>query len=219
MVTLIKKLFRPLSGRFSGWFFKIYYTYPVWLLVNRHDRTEKKNGELQDHGIMITDIWSLADKEDGDRILAAMQQHVKERIEHAPVAIRSTKQFLRYLWPAIPEYDSTNPFHAFAMHPKVKAIADGYFGLKTQLYYLTLNVTLPVGEDAEAQASQRWHRDHEDKRLLKMFIYVNDVDSEAGPFLYAKDSAWPRRYSSFYPQKIPFGVYPPPRGSGVRTSS
>ena len=35
-------------------------------------------------------------------------------------------------------------------------------------------------------ASQLWHRDRDDRRLVKGFLYLCDVDSTTGPFRYAK---------------------------------
>jgi hypothetical protein len=37
---------------------------------------------------------------------------------------------------------------------------------------------------AEAIESQLWHRDPEDLRLIKTFIYLDDVDARRGPFSY-----------------------------------
>src|SRR5690606_34863119 len=36
--------------------------------------------------------------------------------------------------------------------------------------------------------SQQWHRDYNDQLIMKMFIYLNDVDEGTGPFEYLKGS-------------------------------
>jgi hypothetical protein len=38
--------------------------------------------------------------------------------------------------------------------------------------------------EAPPQISQLWHRDPEDLRLIKAFIYLVDVDDQCGPFTY-----------------------------------
>jgi hypothetical protein len=48
-------------------------------------------------------------------------------------------------------------------------------------------------------ASQRWHRDPEDDHIVKMFIYFSDVDEEAGPFEYVRDSAAGGKYGDVFP--------------------
>ena len=41
---------------------------------------------------------------------------------------------------------------------------------------------------AERVSSQRWHRDYNDKHLLKAFLYLVDVNEEMGPFQYVPGS-------------------------------
>jgi hypothetical protein len=66
-----------------------------------------------------------------------------------------------------------------------------------------------VGNAAPIQ-SQRWHRDPEEKRLMKFFVYLSDVDENAGPFTYVKGSAYKTKpYGKLFPQKLPMGIYPP----------
>jgi hypothetical protein len=78
-----------------------------------------------------------------------------------------------------------------------------------KLKYMTLNETIPVGDEAP-QHSQKWHRDPEEKRQMKTFIYLNDVDSETGPFTYVKRSQFGSPiYGNLFPQELPLGVYPP----------
>jgi hypothetical protein len=38
--------------------------------------------------------------------------------------------------------------------------------------------------DASPALSQLWHRDPEDLKLVKVFVYLADVDERAGPFRY-----------------------------------
>jgi hypothetical protein len=57
-------------------------------------------------------------------------------------------------------------------------------------------------------ASQNWHRDGEDRQVLKIFIYLNDVDEETGPFMYVKESIKGLKYGKLFPQRPPEGSYP-----------
>ena len=58
-------------------------------------------------------------------------------------------------------------------------------------------------------ASQRWHRDFNDKHLLKAFLYLVDVDEGTGPFQYVPGSAPGGRYEDAWPWR-PLGEnYPP----------
>jgi hypothetical protein len=62
-------------------------------------------------------------------------------------------------------------------------MANGYFGMLTKLRYY--NVWHTFARQAPARESQLWHRDPEDRYVLKMFVYLTDVDEGAGPLTYA----------------------------------
>ena len=49
-------------------------------------------------------------------------------------------------------------------------------------------VLRPQPEAAERISSQRWHRDYNDKHLLKVFLYLVDVDETMGPFQFVAGS-------------------------------
>jgi len=48
--------------------------------------------------------------------------------------------------------------------------------------------SVPQAESSERVSSQRWHRDYNDKHLLKAFLYLVDVDEDMGPFQYVPGS-------------------------------
>jgi len=58
--------------------------------------------------------------------------------------------------------------------------------------------------------SQLWHRDLEEKKMIKVFIYLNDVNENNGPFFYVKGSqpSGKSKISKFAPQYLPKGSYP-----------
>jgi ectoine hydroxylase-related dioxygenase (phytanoyl-CoA dioxygenase family) len=68
--------------------------------------------------------------------------------------------------------------------------------------------TIVVPIDSEAYLSQRWHRDPEDKKLVKVFMYINDVDEGTGPFTYVVGSQYGGKWRYLFPQRPPAGSYP-----------
>lgn len=69
-------------------------------------------------------------------------------------------------------------------------------------------ILLPAG--SPEFFSQRWHRDPDDKKLVKVFLYLTDVDEQgAGPFTYIAGSHLGGRWRHLYPQVPPVGSYPP----------
>jgi hypothetical protein len=89
-------------------------------------------------------------------------------------------------------------------------IANEYLGMWSKLAYIDQWYTRVGGEDRERIASQRWHRDPEDRKLIKVFMYFSDVDEGAGPFEYISGSGLGGRYESLWPWKPSISVYPPP---------
>ena len=94
-----------------------------------------------------------------------------------------TKTFIVQLLGENPTLNPQDVYARFALQPSILQIANGYFGMLTRLRYY--NVWHTCVTSATARESQLWHRDREDFLILKMFVYLSDVDEGAGPFTYA----------------------------------
>jgi hypothetical protein len=88
-------------------------------------------------------------------------------------------------------------------------VANAYLGLWSKLEYVDLWYTAPQGEDAERKGSQRWHRDYDDRYLLKVFVYLTDVDADTGPFEYVPGSQPGGRFDTVWPWYPMSESYPP----------
>ncbi len=62
-------------------------------------------------------------------------------------------------------------------------IAENY--LEVPIGYDTFTCTLSVKQSKEA-GTRLWHIDHEDRRMIKLIVYLTDVDEESGPFQYIR---------------------------------
>jgi hypothetical protein len=62
---------------------------------------------------------------------------------------------------------------------RLLAIAENY--IKLPVAYDTCLCNISVDNGVET-ATRRWHLDNEDRRVLKVIIYFNDVEAEGGPF-------------------------------------
>ena len=60
-------------------------------------------------------------------------------------------------------------------------------------------VHVAQAEETDRAASQLWHRDFDDKHLLKAFLYLRDVDEGAGPFEYVPESQPGGRFENVSP--------------------
>ncbi len=73
-----------------------------------------------------------------------------------------------------------------ANHPDILAAAELYFGCKPVIDNIGAMWSFP-GRDT-AKGVQRFHRDYDCAASFKLFLYLTDVDEEAGPHVYVKGS-------------------------------
>ena len=101
-----------------------------------------------------------------------------------------------------------DPWLRLGTNPRLLDLANAYLGLWSKLEYVDLWYTPPAPEE-ERRSSQRWHRDFNDRHLLKAFIYLVDVDDETGPFEYVPRSAPGGELDSLWPWRPLGDNYPP----------
>lgn len=195
--------------RLANAYFVVRFWRPVWwYVVNREGRAvyHKMNrpldavqmraiNDLRRDGIAMVHIDELFP---GKNIFQELSAYAKDLYPHADT--KTAKTFLRNLWDAVPLMDFKNPFFRFAIDEKVADCAHAYMELAAKFYYFTLNITTPVPEGSEAVFSQRWHRDPEDRKMCKIFLYLTDVDEGSGPFIYVRGSQEGGIWRNWYPQ-------------------
>lgn len=81
------------------------------------------------------------------------------------------------------EFDPQSIFARFALQNALLNVANSYFGMLVKLRYYNFWYTFATS--GSARESQLWHFDREDNYILKVFLYLNDVDEGTGPFTYA----------------------------------
>jgi hypothetical protein len=101
-----------------------------------------------------------------------------------------------------------DPWLRLGTNPRLLDLANAYLGLWSKLEYVDLWYTPPAPEE-ERRSSQRWHRDFNDRHLLKAFIYLVDVDEETGPFEYVPRTAPGGELDSLWPWRPLGDNYPP----------
>ena len=121
---------------------------------------------------------------------------------------RPGKEFVVRKYAYDVELGLDDPWLRLGLNPRLLDIANTYLGMWAKLEYVDVWYTPPV-DRAERQSSQRWHRDFNDRHLLKAFLYLVDVDEDSGPFEYVPRSAPGNELDHFWPWR-PLGEnYPP----------
>lgn len=199
-------------------YYKIWENFAVWNLINTKPRNlykkqkpnlnavqQKIAQELKKKGIAITHIDELFPNQN---LLSSLQVFAKSLETMAQV--KTNKEFLQFYFDDFPELDLENPFIKLALNPIILDTINAYMNMWSKFYYLTLNKTVPQGPESKSVQSQRWHRDPEDKKMVKAFVYLNDVDENAGPFVYIPETHFEGKLSNLFPPQPPRGSLPPP---------
>jgi hypothetical protein len=167
---------------------------------------QRLSEELSRTGIVVTSLDELFG---GKYTLDDLRAYIKSLPPPEKKEVEMKKDvFQSRLWSIKPTLDLDNPFLKLTLEPRVMRIVNRYMQMWTKLKYYDLAITHPVAKDSGAVYSQRWHRDPEEKRIVKMFIYMTDVDADSGPFVYVPGSVYGLTpYGSVFPQCPPAGVY------------
>jgi Phytanoyl-CoA dioxygenase (PhyH) len=121
-----------------------------------------------------------------DRFVSATEADLAAGGEN--VRVREGKEFVVRLHSYGVELGLDDPwFRAVASH-RLLDLANTYLEMRSKLEYVDVWYSVPQTAGAERVSSQRWHRDYNDKHLLKVFLYLVDVDEDMGPFQYVPGS-------------------------------
>jgi hypothetical protein len=78
---------------------------------------------------------------------------------------------------------AASPYARFAVQPRILGMLSRIMGGLPQIDYVLLTLSLP--SDAPLAVSQLWHKDYDDTRTIKVFVYLTDVAGEDdGPFTF-----------------------------------
>jgi hypothetical protein len=140
-----------------------------------------------------------------------------ERVRRGIESYRSSggkggKDYLVRLWDSKPTLPLDDPWLRIGLAPALLDTVNAYLGLWSKLNYVDAWYTIPSPVERRAVASQRWHRDPEDQRLVKVFLYLSDVDSGAGPLEYVRGSHGTGPYARLWPNPDPGTASYPPEG-------
>jgi Phytanoyl-CoA dioxygenase (PhyH) len=95
-------------------------------------------------------------------------------------------------------FDADHVFARFALNTRLLNIANAYLQMYAKLRYY--NVWNTFASHGAPRESQLWHFDREDNYILKLFLYLDDVDEGAGPFTYAPGTHGKGKFRSIDPE-------------------
>ena len=139
----------------------------------------------------------------GDRFIQETEdalEREKQGDESTQLRRRAGKEFLvrAHSFEDV-ELGLDDPWFAACVSSRMLGVASGYLRLWPKLSYTDLWYSLAQPEATERVASQLWHRDFDDKHLLKAFLYLRNIDEGAGPFEYVPESQPGGRFDGVSP--------------------
>jgi hypothetical protein len=139
---------------------------------------------------------------DGRR-LPPWLRHNAEKVDRFGTGTGRSDDYIVKRHPENPTLSLQDPLLRFALDPALLSVVDSYLGVRGRLIYTDLWHTLPAPRGSRI-GSQRWHRDYDDARLMKVYLYFDRVDAARGAMQYVAGSQqgglwrdlWPWRHAA-----------------------
>ena len=150
--------------------------------------------EVREHGFAVRPFQQVVPDEEEwralveqrDRFVASTEADLAAGGEH--VRVRPGKEFVVRLQSYGVELGLDDPWFRVVASHRLLDLANAYLEMWSKLEYVDVWYSVPQPAAAERISSQRWHRDYDDKHLLKVFLYLVDVDEQMGPFQFVAGS-------------------------------
>lgn len=163
--------------------------------------------ELARTGIAITTAEALGVKEKDRSALDAMLDEfvASDRVRAAlnvdaeSFATRQLKgdDYMLKRFPEHPTLPASSPLLRVGLSTTMLDVVNSYLRLWAELIYTDLWHTIPV-DIGRRIGSQRWHRDPEDLRMVKVYYYHAAVTEESGPLEYVRESHFTGRFGKLW---------------------
>src|SRR3954465_15224629 len=143
-----------------------------------------------------------------DRFMARVEEERTKRLAKEEKRAKKGKgkkglgkgdYIMRLLGKDQPALGADDPWLRLGISDRVLDVVNSYFGMWSKLTYVDLWYTPPAQEGVTRVSSQRWHRDYNDAHLVKIFIYLADVDEETGPLDFVPSSTPGGEYENEWP--------------------
>ena len=123
---------------------------------------------------------------------------IQQFVEESRTSRLQGDDYIIKLYPEGPTLPLDHPLLQLGLGGPLLRIVNAYLHMWSKLIYTDVWHTIPVATE-ERIGSQGWHRDPEDGRMIKVYLYFADVDQRAGPMEYVVGSARGGRYQDLWP--------------------
>jgi hypothetical protein len=128
---------------------------------------------LKRDGVYVTTLADLGLNSTSELLKAASEQ--LSRMKNA------NNENLEQKWPQISTVTGLPEFYTWGTEKRLLNIIENYIGLPIKFHGVHLRKDFSSNHQF---GTMLWHSDAEDRRIIKIFIYLNDVEEKTGPFEY-----------------------------------
>jgi hypothetical protein len=165
-------------------------------------------------------LWSalcaqVAEFSSSDEVQSVVRKRQKDFNEKHDLQAIEHYILTRYPQDRKPLITAGSPLLGFGTNPLILDVVNSYLGMWSKLIYFDMWYTLPLNTETRF-LSQRWHRDPEDRRKIRTFLYFSHVDKDAGAMEYLLGSHVGGPYEHVFPWEDPLGIPYPPDGEVER---
>ncbi|MET0251549.1 MAG: hypothetical protein ABW203_05155 [Novosphingobium sp.] len=131
---------------------------------------------LDSKGVFVTSLESLA-LPGGEAITASAAMLADRYAGEARTRAAAGEPFMIVPPAWIAREDPA--IYLWGLQDRLLDIAHAYIGLPPAYDGVAINYTVADGREV---STRMWHRDWEDRRMLKVAVYLHEVDAQGGPF-------------------------------------
>jgi hypothetical protein len=161
-------------------------------------------------GDFVSAVKVMFGQGDADDALEAARlgslEHNQERIRRYRTPAARADDYLIKLYPEDHRHQWENPLLQLGVSAPVLDVVNSYLGLWAKLIYADVWHTNPMPSDSRV-GSQRWHRDREDKRMVKVYLYCSTHDEASGPLQYVAGSQVGGAYQELWKWQASDGAF------------
>jgi hypothetical protein len=128
---------------------------------------------LKKDGVYITSLSELG-LASTSTMWAIANNYAQEMVNHS-------NMHAGYMLPQIYTVTDLPEFLAWGIEKRLQNIIENYIGLPIAFHGVHVRKDYPNEQQSETLL---WHKDSEDRRMIKVIIYLNDVTEKHGPFEY-----------------------------------
>lgn len=150
----------------------------------QRDKINVAISRLHQTGIAFIPFSDLFENIDFEEFRKAVSKEINLFEKDGNTHNDELKSYFDFILGLHPKFEKDSIWNKVASHPNLQALSDAYFRMKgTKMRYYNIWRHRPFSN--APMGSQLWHRDREDLKILKVFICLEDVEEQTGPFYYA----------------------------------